>query len=187
MSAANRQGRNPAPPRSLPSRKKLDYLWSPWRYQYLTAAAKPDGCIFCAMSAAGPNSNDDDEEWLIVFRGVRNFVVLNRFPYTSGHLMVVPYLHLPDLAGLDDATASELMALTRVSERHIRATYRPDGLNLGMNIGESAGAGIAGHIHMHVLPRWTGDANFMTTVGQTRVLPEELTVTWRRLKDAFGT
>jgi ATP adenylyltransferase len=127
-----------------------------------------------------------DEEFLIVFRGSHNFVVLNRFPYTSGHLMVVPYRHVSDLSGLDDAGASELMALTRASERHLRATYRPDGLNLGMNIGESAGAGIAGHIHMHVLPRWTGDANFMTTVGQTRVLPEELDVTWRRLKEAFG-
>jgi ATP adenylyltransferase len=129
---------------------------------------------------------DRDEEWLIVFRGEHNFVVLNRFPYTSGHLMVVPYSHVPDLSGIDDAIASELMALARASERHLRSIYRPDGLNLGMNIGESAGAGIAGHIHMHVLPRWTGDANFMTTVGQTRVLPEELNVTWRRIKAAFA-
>jgi ATP adenylyltransferase len=126
-----------------------------------------------------------DEESLIVLRGAHNFVVLNRFPYTSGHLMVVPYRHTADLAGLDETEASELMALTRASERHLRSTYRPDGLNLGMNIGESGGAGIAGHIHMHVLPRWTGDANFMTTVGRTRVLPEELDVTWRRLKEAF--
>jgi ATP adenylyltransferase len=128
-----------------------------------------------------------DEQTLIVYRGAHNFVVLNRFPYTSGHLMVVPYLHVADLSGLDDGGATELMALTRAAERHLRATYRPDGLNLGMNIGESAGAGIAGHIHMHVLPRWAGDANFMTTVGQTRVLPEELDVTWRRLKEAFGS
>ena len=131
-------------------------------------------------------AEDRDQENLIVFRGEHNFVVLNRFPYTSGHLMVVPCRHVPDLAGLDNEAASELMALTRVSERHLRATYRPDGLNIGMNIGESAGAGIAGHIHMHVLPRWAGDANFMTTVGQTRVLPEDLNVTWRRLKEAFG-
>jgi ATP adenylyltransferase len=130
-------------------------------------------------------ASDRDEEWLIVFRGDHNFVVLNRFPYTSGHLMVVPYRHVSDLSGLDDAIAAELMALTRASERQLRSVYRPDGLNLGMNIGESAGAGIAGHIHMHVLPRWTGDANFMTTVGQTRVLPEDLDVTWRRLKEAF--
>lgn len=160
----------------------MDYLWSPWRYPYLTAAAKPEGCIFCEMAVV----DGKDEEYLIVFRGEHNFVVLNRFPYTSGHLMVVPYRHVPDLSGLDNTVASELMALTRASERHLRAAYRPDGLNLGMNIGESAGAGIAGHIHMHVLPRWTGDANFMTTVGQTRVLPEELTVTWLRLKDAFA-
>jgi ATP adenylyltransferase len=129
---------------------------------------------------------DRDEEFLIVFRGVHNFVVLNRFPYTSGHLMVVPYRHTADLAGIDDATAAELMALTRAAERHIRGLYRPDGVNLGMNIGESAGAGIAGHIHMHVLPRWMGDANFMTTIGQTRVLPEDLSVSWRRLRDAFA-
>lgn len=128
-----------------------------------------------------------DEETLIVFRATHNFVVLNRYPYTSGHLMVVPYRHVADLAGLDDAIASELMALTRAAERHLRRIYRPDGLNLGMNIGESAGAGIAGHIHMHVLPRWTGDANFMTTVGQTRILPEELPITWLRLKEAFAT
>lgn len=128
----------------------------------------------------------NDEESLIVRRGEHNFVVLNRFPYTSGHLMIVPYSHVPELGGLSDAGATEMMALTRAAERHLRGIYRPDGLNLGMNIGESAGAGIAGHIHMHVLPRWTGDANFMTTVGETRVLPEELDVTWRRLKTAFA-
>jgi ATP adenylyltransferase len=131
-------------------------------------------------------SADEDEAWLIVFRGEHNFVVLNRFPYTSGHLMVVPYRHLAELSGLDGPAASELMALTRASEVHLKQTYRPDGLNLGMNIGESAGAGIAGHIHMHVLPRWTGDANFMTTIGETRILPEDLVVTWRRLREAFS-
>jgi len=128
-----------------------------------------------------------DEETLIVFRGEHNFVVLNRFPYTSGHLMIVPYRHVADLAGLTDDAANELIALTRAAERHIRWLYHPDGLNLGMNIGESAGAGVAGHIHMHVLPRWTGDANFLSTVGQTRVLPEELAVTWKRVRDAFAT
>ena len=165
----------------------MDYLWSPWRLQYLTAP-RAEGCIFCAMAAA-PGEEDEvnkDEENLVVFRGAHNFVVLNRFPYTSGHLMVVPYRHVPDLAGIDEATASELMALTRLSERHLRGLYQPKGLNLGMNIGESAGAGVAGHIHMHVLPRWTGDVNFMTTVARTRVLPEELGVTWRRLKEAFA-
>lgn len=129
---------------------------------------------------------DRDEESLIVHRARHNFVVLNRFPYTSGHLMIVPYRHVADLAGIGDEAAAEMMSLTRAAERHIRWLYRPDGLNLGMNIGESAGAGIAGHVHMHVLPRWTGDANFMTTVAQARVLPEELSVTWKRLKDAFA-
>lgn len=128
---------------------------------------------------------DADRETLIVHRARHNFVVLNRFPYTSGHLMVVPYVHVSDLGSLDDKTAAEMMMLTRASERHIRAIYRPDGLNLGMNIGESAGAGIAAHIHMHVLPRWTGDANFLSTIGETRVLPEELDVTWQRLSNAF--
>jgi ATP adenylyltransferase len=159
----------------------VDYLWSPWRYQYLTAPKKTDGCVFCAMAA-----QDRDEENLIVFRGLHNFVVLNRFPYTSGHLMVVPYIHAAELGSIDESAAAELMTLTRLAERHLRAIYRPEGLNLGMNIGESAGAGIAGHIHMHVLPRWHGDSNFMTTVAETRILPEDLHVTWRRVRDAFA-
>lgn len=127
-----------------------------------------------------------DREALIVHRARHNFVVLNRFPYTSGHLMVVPYRHTPDLAGIDDGAAAELMALTRAAERHVMEIYRPNGLNIGMNIGEAAGAGIAGHIHMHVLPRWVGDANFLSTIGETRVLPETLDVTWQRLSEAFS-
>jgi ATP adenylyltransferase len=130
---------------------------------------------------------NQDEDRLIVHRGQLNFVVLNRFPYTSGHLMVVPFRHVAELSPLNDAEAGEMFALVRAAEGHLRNIYRPDGLNIGMNIGESAGAGIAGHIHMHVLPRWTGDANFMTTVAETRVLPEELPVTWQRLKAAFNT
>jgi len=159
----------------------LDYIWSPWRYTYLTAAKEGSACIFCAMAAA-----NKDEETLIVFRSEHNFVVLNRFPYTSGHLMIVPYVHTADLAGLSEPAAAEMMALTRTASRHLKTLYRPEGLNLGMNIGESAGAGIAGHIHMHLLPRWTGDANFLSTIAETRVLPEELSVTWRRVKDAFS-
>lgn len=127
-----------------------------------------------------------DEPNLIVHRGRLNFAVLNRFPYTSGHLMVVPYRHVSELSALTDAEADEMFALVRAAEGHLRKIYRPDGLNLGMNLGESAGAGIAGHIHMHMLPRWTGDANFMTTVAETRVLPEDLPVTWQRLKAAFA-
>jgi ATP adenylyltransferase len=160
----------------------VDYLWSPWRYRYLTEPKNPsENCIFCAMAA-----ERRDQENLIVFRGNVNFVVLNRFPYTSGHLMIVPYAHAPLLSELSHEAAAEMMQLTRAVEGHLRAIYHPDGLNFGMNIGESAGAGIAGHLHMHALPRWRGDANFMTTVAETRVLPEELQVTWRKLKDAFA-
>lgn len=160
----------------------MDYLWSPWRYRYLTEPKSPtENCIFCAMAA-----ERRDEENLIVFRGNVNFVVLNRFPYTSGHVMIVPYAHAPLLTELSPEAAAEMMQLTRATEAHLRAIYHPDGLNFGMNIGESAGAGIAGHLHMHALPRWRGDANFMTTVAETRVLPEELQVTWRKLKDAFA-
>jgi ATP adenylyltransferase len=160
----------------------VDYLWSPWRYQYLANARKFEGCIFCSMAA-----EQQDEENLIVHRGEHNFVVLNKFPYTSGHLMVVPFAHAARLNAIEEAAAFELISLTRAAEGHLRDIYRPDGLNVGMNLGESAGAGIAGHIHMHVLPRWFGDANFMTTVGETRMLPEDLSVTWNRLSTAFAT
>jgi ATP adenylyltransferase len=159
----------------------VDYLWSPWRYQYLAAAKEASGCVFCDIA-----TQHRDQENLIVHRGSFNFVVLNRFPYTSGHLMVVPFAHACDLSAVDEPTAAEMMMLMRLAERNLRSVYRPEGLNIGMNIGESAGAGIAGHIHMHVLPRWHADANFMTTIAETRVLPEELDTTWRRLHDAFS-
>jgi ATP adenylyltransferase len=160
----------------------VDYLWSPWRYHYLANARTREGCIFCEMAA-----RDSDEQSLIVHRAVYNFVVLNRFPYTSGHLMVVPFAHEAQLNAIGEAAAAEMMQLTQASETHLRNLYRPDGLNIGMNLGESAGAGVAGHIHMHVLPRWFGDANFMTTIGETRMLPEDLSVSWKRLSEAFAT
>ena len=159
----------------------MDFLWSPWRYQYLTQPREVSGCVFCRM-----HREDRDEENLIVHRAADNFVVLNRYPYTSGHLMIVPYAHAGELSAISDSAAAEMMALARLSERHIRETYHPEGLNIGMNIGASAGAGIAGHIHLHVLPRWHADANFMTTISETRVLPETLDVTWQRLSKAFA-
>jgi ATP adenylyltransferase len=131
------------------------------------------------------HAENRDEQNLIVHRAAHNFIVLNKFPYTSGHLMVVPYAHASELSAISDEAAAEMMALARLSEKHLRNLYRPEGLNIGMNIGESAGAGIAGHIHLHVLPRWHADANFMTTVSETRVLPETLDVTWKRLSTAF--
>lgn len=159
----------------------MDYLWTPWRYQYVTKAGEATGCLFCMVG--GDSSRD--REHLVIFRGTRNLVMLNRYPYTSGHIMVVPYEHAPLLEEVADPTLVELIRLARLCEKHLRTIYRPDGLNLGFNIGQSAGAGIAGHVHLHALPRWTGDTSFMTTVGETRILPEDLETTWERLSQAF--
>ena len=158
----------------------MDRLWNPWRFQYVTRQKNSPGCIFCEL----PLENRDEEN-LIVHRGDLNYVILNRFPYTTGHLMVVPFQHTGSLQDIDDATATELFALVRTADRKLREIYRPKGMNLGMNLGEAAGAGIAGHIHMHVLPRWIGDANFLTVIGETRILPEELAETYRKLKAVF--
>ncbi len=161
----------------------MDYLWTPWRYQYVTNLGEPVECIFCAV----PNDSSNDREHLVVYRGDRNLILLNRYPYTSGHLMVVPYDHVATLEDLPDETLVELIRLGRLAEKHLRALYHPDGLNLGFNIGRSAGAGVAGHVHLHALPRWTGDSSFMTSVAETRVLPEDLGTTWDRLRTAFAT
>jgi ATP adenylyltransferase len=155
----------------------LDWLWNPWRFQYVTKEKKSDECIFCELPRVG-----NDEETLIVHRGELNYVILNRYPYTTGHLMVVPFHHTDSLQGIDDQTADELFSLIRIADRKVREIYRPKGVNIGMNLGEAAGAGIAEHIHMHLLPRWIGDANFLTVIGETRILPEELSETYRKLK-----
>ena len=160
----------------------MDRLWTPWRYKYVSTARESEGCIFCDKPASGR-----DEENYIVYRAERNYVILNAFPYTSGHVMVVPYEHVPTPEEARDETLTEMMLLTRRCVVCLRSVYRPDGLNLGMNIGESAGAGVVGHIHMHVLPRWTGDSNFMTAIGETRVVPEELGETYRKLRLAFSS
>ena len=159
----------------------MDYLWTPWRYQYITTSDKASECVFCAAA-----KNPDDLENFIVHRGEANYVILNRFPYTSGHIMVVPYDHVATLENLKEEALLEMFRLARDCEHHLRAVYQPEGLNLGMNIGKSAGAGIAGHLHLHILPRWTGDTNFMTVVGETRVLPEDLAITWERLRSQWG-
>jgi ATP adenylyltransferase len=158
----------------------MDYLWTPWRYAYVSTAEKAVGCVFCEAV------KESDDKALIVHRGRHCFVILNAYPYTPGHVMVVPYAHLDELQKLPTEAANEMMALTQRMETVLRALYHPDGINLGMNIGKAAGAGIAGHIHMHVLPRWVADANFMSVVGETRVLPETLEVTWGRMRTAFG-
>jgi ATP adenylyltransferase len=158
----------------------MDYLWTPWRYAFITAPARTVGCVFCELQ------KKSDEEALVVHRGRHCYVVLNAFPYTSGHVLAVPYAHLDRLENLPQEAAHEMMDLARKMEGILRATYNPQGVNLGMNIGEAAGAGIAGHIHLHVLPRWVADANFISVVGETRVLPEDLKTTWRRLREAFA-
>jgi ATP adenylyltransferase len=158
----------------------MDRLWSPWRYQYISTAGQATGCIFCSKGA-----ERRDESNYVVARGRYCFVLLNLYPYTSGHLMIAPYEHVATLEETPEETLLDMMRLTRDAESHLRAVYRPEGLNVGMNIGKCAGAGVAGHIHMHVLPRWTGDANFMTTVAETRVVPEELETTYQRLRRAF--
>lgn len=164
----------------------MDHLWTPWRYRYVTGAMgrgeDRDRCVFCRVLASGLS----DEDTLIVHRGEKNFVILNRYPYTNGHMMVIPYDHLPALRAAPRETLEEMIHLTRSLERLLQALYSPDGVNVGMNIGRAAGAGVDGHIHMHALPRWVADSNFATTIGETRVLPELLGETWKRARAEFG-
>ncbi len=154
----------------------MDYLFTPWRFTYLSSVGKTPGCVFCERVKL------QDREALIIHRGEHCFIILNAFPYTSGHVMIVPYQHIDELQKLSPAAATEMMALSQRMERTLHAAYKPGGINLGMNIGAAAGAGMAGHIHMHVLPRWIADSNFMTVVGETRLVPEDLGTTWEKLK-----
>jgi ATP adenylyltransferase len=185
----------------------MDLLWTPWRYSYVTTADKAvrsgvpaalsdwpgdTGCVFCNLLAAVDYAIGDGMEPSaaeaaagIVYSGVDCFVCLNAFPYTSGHVMVIPYIHEASLAELPSATAHELIDLAQKTERVLGRLYSPQGINLGLNLGQAAGAGVAGHLHMHALPRWIGDTNFMTTIAETRVLPEDLETTNRRMRAEF--
>ena len=159
----------------------MDYLWSPWRYNYVsTASGQQDTCLFCRVA-----SEANDAQNFVVLRAERCFVLLNRYPYTTGHLMIAPYAHVAMLGEAEAATLEEMMRIAQRAESALRAVYRPSGLNLGFNLGEAAGAGIAGHLHMHALPRWAGDTSFITTIGETRVLPEALETTYEKLKAAL--
>jgi ATP adenylyltransferase len=159
----------------------MDFIWSPWRYDYLASGAKKaSSCVFCI----GEDSSQDAER-LVVFRGIHNFIILNLFPYASGHTMVAPYEHLDTIAAAKPEQLSEMMQLAQRLIGALEKLYRPEGFNLGMNLGHAAGAGIREHFHLHVVPRWIGDANFMSVIGETRVLPEELHVTYQRLKAVF--
>ena len=154
----------------------MDHLWSPWRMKYIQKQEPPDGCVFCLAAA-----QENDAENLVVKRDKHAFVILNRFPYTNAHLMVVPNSHQPSIEELSPDTRAEMMELTSQSMQLIRLEYHPEAFNIGANIGAAAGAGVAEHVHIHIVPRWAGDTNFMSAVGETRVLPEELDETYRRL------
>ncbi len=194
----------------------MEHLWTPWRYAYITGEQPPANpgeerdhrkgvpaelrawpgdcdCVFCNLLAStdyaiahGTPADEAERAALLVCRGKRVFVCLNRFPYNSGHVMVVPYAHQASLAELPLETAAELMEWGQRAERALGATYRPDGYNMGLNLGAAAGAGVAGHLHLHAVPRWVGDTSFLSTLGETRTLPEALAVTWERLRHAFA-
>ena len=159
----------------------MDHLWSPWRYKYIASVDRQDGCVFCRIDQV-----HRDAENYVVYRAKLNFILLNLFPYTSGHLLIVPYEHRGSFAEVAEATTTEMIELAKRCQIALEAEYRPDGFNIGMNLGRSAGAGVADHLHLHVVPRWSGDANFLSIVGETRVLPEDLASTCTRLKKHFG-
>jgi ATP adenylyltransferase len=186
----------------------MDHLWTPWRYEYVTGADRrrsrrgvPEAldawpgdlnCVFCNLIAAvdyavaqGMDKAEAEKAAWIVDRGPACYLVLNAFPYNGGHLMAVPYQHEASLAALPLQTADELIRLARRTERVFRSVYQPDGVNFGLNLGQAAGAGVAEHLHLHAVPRWSGDNNFMSVIGETRVLPEMLDKTWRRLRSGF--
>ncbi len=158
----------------------MNYIWTPWRMKYIQENQDSNDCIFC-LAAGG----EDGLENLVFHRGEGVFMILNRYPYTSGHIMCVPYRHVSRLEALTETVRSELMAFTSKAVEVLQSVYQPEGFNLGMNLGNVAGAGIAEHVHMHIVPRWGGDTSFISTVGQTRVLPESLEETYRRVKQAW--
>ena len=186
----------------------MDLLWTPWRYAYVTSAdgaARPGvppalaawpgdtGCVICNLRAAvdyaiehGMSADEAEAAGGLVKRGKHCFICLNAHPYTSGHVMVMPYAHLARLTALPTETAHELIDLAQMTEQALERLYRPHGLNFGMNLGQAAGAGVAGHLHLHAMPRWVGDTSFITTVAETRVLPEDLATTWKRMREAFA-
>jgi ATP adenylyltransferase len=190
----------------------MERLWTPWRYDYVTRTDEPSscpgvpaalsawaesgavdcGCVFCNLIAAvdyavaqGMPIAQAEKAAHVLVRAKTCFLCLNAFPYSTGHILIVPYRHIDSLAALPPEDAQEMMALAQRVERVLRSVYQPGGMNFGLNLGQAGGAGIAGHIHMHALPRWIGDTNFMTAIADTRVLPETLDTTWSRIREAW--
>ena len=164
----------------------MDVLWSPWRDDYIKSNAPPaegrtDVCVFCELL----RDDRDDESKYILHRATHNYIVLNIYPYISGHLLIIPYTHTGELDAASKEVTDEMMDLTKRCQTALRETYHPHGFNLGMNLGKAAGAGVAGHIHMHIMPRWIADSNFMSTIGETRVIPEDLKTTYTKLREHF--
>ncbi len=158
----------------------MDRLFTPWRYAYVTGPKTDGECVLCAIGAAAP---EQDASLFVLRRASRHYLVLNIYPYNPGHLMVVPYRHVGRLSDLDTEARGELLDLAASAERALERVYRAEGLNVGLNLGKCAGAGLDGHLHLHVVPRWGGDVNFMTVTGETRVIPEDLAETWRKLSE----
>ena len=169
----------------------LEHLWAGWRREYIVEATERERagelahdeseCVFCRLAESGPPSEDN----LVVWRGPLTFVLMNAYPYASGHVLVLPLRHVGPLAELTAGESAELWSATQDAVAAIEKAFDPDGLNMGANLGRAAGAGLPGHLHLHVLPRWSGDTNFMTSVAETRVLPETLQLSWKRLTDAW--
>ena len=158
----------------------MDRLWTPWRFDYISKVDQTESCVFCGIL-----DDSRDTANLVLYRGVHVFVVINLFPYTTGHLLIVSNRHISTLNEASDEELLEFITTGRHCENALRQEYHPNGFNLGFNVGRAAGAGVERHLHMHVLPRWVGDSNFVSVVGETRILPEELPTTLRRLKPYF--
>src|SRR6185436_15275412 len=159
----------------------MDYLWTPWRYQYIASLKNPSRCVFCLET-----SSEYDERDFVVFRGRLSFVILNIFPYTTGHLLVAPYAHNADFQNSSKEESAEMLELVKRCQSALNQTYQPDGFNIGMNLGRCAGAGVKHHLQLHAVPRWIGDSNFMTLVGEPRVLPETLETTRSKPRPPFS-
>ncbi len=166
----------------LPGDGLMRQIWSPWRMKYILRHERNPGCVFCNAL-----KSDNDPHNFVLWRGKNVFVILNTFPYTNGHLMVVPNVHQPSLVAIDQETRCDLINIVTRADRVLRQVYHPEGLNIGVNEGAAAGAGVAAHLHFHLVPRWSGDTNFMTTLAETRVLPETLSDTYARLLEAWET